>query len=554
MLLRAGYLALAQRLQEASDSLSQNDVRARLQDAVNDAHRGTGSYGYYVDHIGDDESGDCIYMCDGNMWSAPYELSSVGGKAAITLDTDEKKNIVPRTVYEEEADDDDHYAGMEESFKTQALYTGLPIYERYISKSERNAADEGSFAGKGKSFPILKPGDVQAAVHAMGRAGSSNYGPAQLKANIIRIAKKKGWTKYLPKAWQNGGDSEPKEATQPRETAPNSLKLHESAPQFCTELHLAEAARTHYPIKIISPGTGSSAHYTEAVLKASASRFGPGTLMFWNHPTAAEEAQRPEGNLDHLAAITTKPATWMDSGPKGPGLYAEAKVMADYAQKVEERAPHIGLSIRAGGTSSGKTVDGKPVLESIDYVESVDYVTKAGRGGLALAEAAREAGITIEEGTMDEANFKKLIEAEVAPLRLNEARRTAVDTATRLLAEAALPPAAKTRIIERATATVPLKDGALDADKFREQLLKEAKDEAAYLATLTGNGRVFGLGSSVAANTELTEAEEKRRRKEAKRARKDGEALREASVNVFAELMGGNKNAAQRAVDYNPAA
>ena len=42
--------------------------------------------------------------------------------------------------------------------------------------------------GKGKSFPILKPGD------------------AALKANIIRIAKAKGWTSELPKAWESGDD------------------------------------------------------------------------------------------------------------------------------------------------------------------------------------------------------------------------------------------------------------------------------------------------------------------------------------------------------------
>ena len=40
----------------------------------------------------------------------------------------------------------------------------------------------------------------------MGRAGSANYGVAQLKANIIRIAKSKGWKSELPKSWR--GDCE----------------------------------------------------------------------------------------------------------------------------------------------------------------------------------------------------------------------------------------------------------------------------------------------------------------------------------------------------------
>jgi hypothetical protein len=63
--------------------------------------------------------------------------------------------------------------------------------------------------GKGKSFPIMKRRDMFAAVHAMGRAGSDNYGPDQLKANIIRIAKAKGLTSELPKAWQSGEDKMP---------------------------------------------------------------------------------------------------------------------------------------------------------------------------------------------------------------------------------------------------------------------------------------------------------------------------------------------------------
>jgi hypothetical protein len=50
--------------------------------------------------------------------------------------------------------------------------------------------------------------------------------------------------------------------------------------------------------------------------------------MFWNHPTQAEESARPEGNLDQLAAIITSPARYEANGVKGPGLYAEAKVMA----------------------------------------------------------------------------------------------------------------------------------------------------------------------------------------------------------------------------------
>src|ERR1035438_1263380 len=118
-------------------------------------------------------------------------------------------NVLPRTTYEEEADDDDNYASMMEA----GLYTKgpIPLIERFISKGERDKMAPEDFAGKGKSFPINTPGDIAAAVHSMGRAGDKNVGASTLKSRIVAIAKRKGWEKYLPKTWQ-GGDTAAAEA------------------------------------------------------------------------------------------------------------------------------------------------------------------------------------------------------------------------------------------------------------------------------------------------------------------------------------------------------
>lgn len=282
------------------------------------------------------------------------------------------------------------------------------------------------------------------------------------------------------------------------------LKLIESTgAEFLTSIQLSEAARTSYPIKLISPGTGSTAHYPASVLEASAGKFGVGTLMFWNHPTMAEESARPEGNLDHLAAIITSAARWEPNGAKGPGLYAEAKVMADYAQKVEERAPHIGLSIRAGGKGTGRLVEGKPELASIDYVESVDYVTKAGRGGLALAEAARDAGILdLNEGgnvEMNEAEIKRLIEAGIAaataPLQERARRGDATVIAHRALASIGFSEAQKAYVVETVLReTIPTKDGVVDAEALGVLVTTEAKRLGAVLGS---NVRGFNAGTEL---------------------------------------------------------
>ena len=541
MKLSAGYLNLAIRLQEAADQdLSAGDVQARLRDAINDAFHGSGTWAYYIDHFGDSNSGDVIYSCGGDSRRAGYEISGGNGTAAVcTIDTDNSENVVPRTMWEPEADEADHYAQMEESMKTAKLYTALPLYERFISKSERAAMDSSDFAGKGKSFPVKTQADVMAAFHSLGRAGSDNYSTAVIRANIIKIAKRKGFK--LPKSAQ---EKDAKEAAKPAATA--SLKLVDSSPCFLEDVPAIalREGRTTYPIKIISPGTGTTAHYPAKVLEeaAKAGKFPAGTLMFWNHPTASEEAARPEGDLDKLAAITTKPGFWDPNGARGPGVYAESKPMADYAQKVEERAPHIGLSIRAGGSGTGRLVEGKPELQSIDYVESVDYVTKAGRGGLALAEAARDAGILPAEAgqevSMTEAEVQKLVESAVksavaeatkgnVSLQERALRGDAREEATALLESVSLPEAAKQRVVRSITSGfIPAKDGELDRDKLKLMVEAAVKEEGTYLGAILGNGaRPIGMGAAVPIDPKEATEQAEKSRKAAKRQLKEAAAI-----------------------------
>ena len=176
-ILRAGYLVIAQRLQEAAESLSSNELRSKLSDAVSKAHEGTTSYGNYIDHTGDEDSGDCIYQCSGNGESttmkAPYSKGTDSSDSDYTVDTSKAVKVAPRMSYVEQPDEADHYSAMEAA----KLYTkgAVPLCERFVSKKERDSAGSGDFAGKGKSFPILKAADVSAAASSIGRAGSDNY-------------------------------------------------------------------------------------------------------------------------------------------------------------------------------------------------------------------------------------------------------------------------------------------------------------------------------------------------------------------------------------------
>lgn len=607
-----------------------SEVASRLQDAVHDAHKGSYLYGYYMNHDGDGESGNCIYSSGDDVMSAPYTIGKVGGKAAAHIDHESAKKVVPHLEYHEVADDDDHYATME----AQRLYADLdaaklretiPVYERFISKGERDAADEGSFAGKGKSYPILKPADVKAAVHAMGRAGPGNYGMAQLKANISRIAKKKGWTNELPKEWRGEGSRESADmgtadlqeaaatkcmkasrvadaATEAAHSATEAAKeektssaykkagaahqaaasahytasalhygdghqtigrahqeaaihhqakasqLNENGFANATEsagsagvgdLILTESAatvetivlqesRADYEIKLIAPGPGSCAFYTPEVLKRDGPKvFTKETKVFLNHQTDAEEAARPEGRVEDLAGVLTTDAQYHESHAKGPGLYARMKVFADHAKQVEEKAAHLGMSIRASGSAlkeGGRVVtrEGLPVLGALLARKSVDVVTEPGAGGMILTESAGSAAgqEATEMTAQEQAELKTLREANQAnALELRRLREhESVRQASAELAKYFDPSqggvrvgeAIKSRVIGRLTmdGQTPLKpDGTLDVPKLQEAAKRETESELAYLKSINPS-LVQGMGATpAAAATTLTEAD-----------------------------------------------
>ncbi len=528
MVLRAPYVSIAVKLQEAADMMH-SDVQSRLSDAVNDMHRGTGKYGSYVDHSGDGESGDVIYNSGGDLRKAPYEIQTQGGKAVANIDHENSTNVVPCTTYQEEADDDDSYASMMEA----ALYTkgDKPLVERFISKGERDNASGESFAGKGKSFPILKPGDVQAAVHAMGRAGSSNYGMAQLKANIIRIAKAKGFASSLPKAWQGDGTSA-SEAAVSRGTA-QTMDLREST-AWSDELSLSEAATTEMEAKLIAPGKGSSAFYPAEVLKRDGPNvFKKGTHVYINHPTVAEEAARPEGDWHKLVGALSTDAVYHESHAKGPGLYAKVKFASESAPMIKEKAPYTGMSIRASGVAeSGKSKDGVPVLKQLTSAESVDIVTKAGAGGMLLTEAAR-GNNNSQEVEMTETDVKKLVEsavtAAVAPYQRRALKGDAMLAANRVLAPLSLSEAAKVMITEnviRDGDNLPIKEGALDEAKLGELVTLEAKRVGAVLgASFPG---VHGMGAGEPVDITLSKKERKALKEAAEREDEDAIAIFES--------------------------
>ncbi len=290
-----------------------------------------------------------------------------------------------------------------------------------------------------------------------------------------------------------------KESAKPVDTG---IKLTESA-ATTEEIKLTES-RADYEIKLIAPGKGSSAFYPSEVLKRDGPKvFTAGTHVYLNHPTAAEEAQRPEGDVANLAGVLTSTAVYHEQHAKGPGLYGRMKVFADHAQLVEEKAAHVGMSIRASGVAeSGKMRDGVPVLKELTGAESVDVVTRAGAGGMILTEAARPAESQQEVSDMDAAELTALKESLAAQAETNRKlleraiRGDAREEASRILAGVTLHEAAKQLVIETVLRDIPQKDGNLDTVTFKESVESEAKRVGAAISAATGGARVTGMGSA----------------------------------------------------------
>lgn len=285
---------------------------------------------------------------------------------------------------------------------------------------------------------------------------------------------------------------------------------------------MEKALRTDgsFPVKLIDAGWGTSGYYSKELLKkaAEAGRFPRGLKMFWNHPTDAEAAARPERDLRDLAARTVSAGVYQENGPDGPGVYATAQAYGHYAPHIEELAADIGVSIRGFGRTTQGEAEGQKgaLVEDIAAVQSADFVTQAGRGGrvLPLMEAARLKASAAVEPPKEDADMgdqlqesaalqekDTLIESQKATIGSLVERlvlREAGDVIKEALNASKLPDITKKRLLEQLIANPPTKevDGVttLDADKFKESIDAAIKAAASEIAAITGAGNVAGLG------------------------------------------------------------
>ncbi|WP_210651337.1 hypothetical protein [Nocardioides sp. SYSU D00065] len=186
-------------------------------------------------------------------------------------------------------------------------------------------------------------------------------------------------------------------------------KLAEQA--LITEAAAAAAKDSgRLPIQFISPGWGSSGYYSpEVIAEAAETKFIPaGTHMYADHPTDAEDAERPGRSIKDLMAVVVEDAYLSPDG----ALVGEADVVPAWRDLLETVRDHIGVSIRGSATDivegEAEGRRGRIVEGLVAPCTSVDFVTRAGRGGKVLqvmeSAAANQRAIShgVEEATVND--------------------------------------------------------------------------------------------------------------------------------------------------------
>lgn len=184
-----------------------------------------------------------------------------------------------------------------------------------------------------------------------------------------------------------------------------TVQLHESVDIAHASPVAGKAGR--FRVQIISAGLGSSGYYPASTIESAVQRkvWPKGTHVYLDHPGVGEATDRPERSLRDLVGVLASDAVW---NPTTGAAEAEARIYSPYRPLLEEMADDIGLSIRASGTiEMGEADDFKgPIVTALHEAASVDFVTKAGRGGrvLEVLESLRPTGLieTTADDTMDQ--------------------------------------------------------------------------------------------------------------------------------------------------------
>lgn len=286
--------------------------------------------------------------------------------------------------------------------------------------------------------------------------------------------------------------------------------------QYVGAQEQAKSAR----IKLIDAGWGSTGYYSQELLERDGpTAFPAGTQMFMNHVSEKERKEKPERDIKNLAAVLKTPAQFEHDPEGGPGLYASAVVFSDFATAVREKASYTGVSIDADamyvmGEAEGR--HGKILTQLLaSPFNTVDFVTKAGRGGKVisvseslrqetnevtqekdsmktqqeLAMEAQEAKMTsLQESIKEFRAREQALQQKVTALQESLTQKEATSAALKVLEdkESKLGPKTRTAVAEAIGKQPPMKDGALDLETLSGLVLAKEREFIGYFQETMG--------------------------------------------------------------------
>ena len=257
-------------------------------------------------------------------------------------------------------------------------------------------------------------------------------------------------------------------------------------------------------VAIIRPGFGNSKdnHYYGADMLKKHAKVFEGVKMYESDHKAEEKSTR-------IWVSTVQKVEEFDSDGAPIGriaihdpAFAQKVVALNEAGLLEK----MECSILATGTAKNGEVEGKKakIVESIDFAESVDWVTRAGAGGRALRLSEMEEAMTEEE---KDKKAKETPVAEAAePVVIREEDQPAETPAETPAAEATPEPMAQaevdTALAESGLPEIATKRLAVVTYADKAALDAAVAAEVEYLKTVTGSGKPFGLGAGGTAVSE----------------------------------------------------
>ena len=430
-------------------------------------------YPYVVDVYGSHDKGEVVHESDGKLYKSSFKCSAKDGKHTVSTGT--PTQVFPRVAYDEMSPSQSPNPGMLESFRV--LESGMVVVERQPQSQSKDQPTTTTTTGLDGLMESELELDVTPLQESMGEFTESSS------------------------------------VTAPAPHTPPASTGGKSTGRFVNP----ETGETR--LRIITPGWGSTGYYPADMLKRDGPRiFTEGLHMFWNHDTPEEAKLRPEGDLSRLAAVLKSNAYWDDHGSGGAGLYAKAEVKKAFREAVDDLAPNIGVSIRAGGAYKIGEMEGRkgPIIQRLDVAKSTDFVTLPGRGGkiLELFESARlraaesyQSSTTTTTGDNNNMSMTKEEQDRMTNLeesnRLLRERLVLQEAAGVVRYELSLPsnatrihPLTAQRLQESLTAHAPLgTNGMLDVAAFKAVIQEAIKSEIAYATGLSGAGRPVGMGS-----------------------------------------------------------